>query len=292
MKLGMMFVLSWVWLTITSWISLWMWSLPFIFGGAWAVCIIASMKLLWKYRKMWDSREQEWKPNTNPIVYNMWWPLFVFGRLLFWISMASSAWTTAEAWLPIYFNIRTLLAFFAGCGMVPIVMMVDYAHDEWSKYVGYGTEGTYFGRFFESPIPFIAMWTLFGLSSFLVVSHDRAILILIHCIVLWVIIGLWIQTALYEWNLARKNKLWMVFMMLFIALGFNIWWGYGTSLYLALAGAVLVVAWQKTVFGDRKRGDYWMETKKINPNPIVYSLGELFFMTWWILLSLAISTAI
>ncbi len=59
-----------------------------------------------------------------------------------------------------------------------------------------------------------------------------------------------------------------------------------------LPGAFLIVLGQKTVFGDRKRGDYWMQTGKVNPDPIVYSYGELFFMTGWILFSLAMSIAV
>jgi hypothetical protein len=68
--------------------------------------------------------------------------------------------------LPIYFNVRTALAFFGGCGMVPVVMMVDYAHDEGNEYVGFGTDGASFGRYFESPIPFVTMWILFGFAGF------------------------------------------------------------------------------------------------------------------------------
>ena len=41
-----------------------------------------------------------------------------------------------------------------------------------------------------------------------------------------------------------------------------------------------------------KRGDYWMATGKVNPNPIVYSYGEIFFMSGWILFSLAMSITV
>ena len=63
----------------------------------------------------------------------------------------------------------------------------------------------------------------------------------------------------------------------------------GIQLVLSLAGAILIIAGQKTVFGDRKRGDHWMETQEVNPNPIVYSYGEPLFMTGWILISLGMS---
>ena len=83
--------------------------------------------------------------------------MFVFGWFLFWVGMAATSDGTADSGLPIYFNLRTALAFFAGCGMVPVVMFVDYAHDEGGKYVGMGTDGAHFGRFLESPIPFLSM---------------------------------------------------------------------------------------------------------------------------------------
>ncbi len=295
MKLGMAFMMSWVGLTVASGFGNEKGTLTFVLCGLGALCIIASMRILWKFRKMGDSWEQEGRPNPNPVVYNPGGPLFVFGWFLFWVGMVSTNQGTLENGIPIHFNLRTLLSFFAGCGMVPIVMMIDYAHDEGAEYVGFGTDGRFFGRFFESPIPFITMWTIFGFASFLTIDNAfmnpdlRHWLLLANCILQAVVAGLFIQTALYKGNLPAKSKLSMVFVLLFLALAFNIGYDGGVARYLAFAGALLAIAGQKTVFGDRKRGDYWMEHNKVNPNPIVYSFGEPFFMLGWILLSLAIS---
>ncbi|MFT7625755.1 MAG: hypothetical protein ACI9WU_004946, partial [Myxococcota bacterium] len=128
-KLSMAFGLSWVGLTIASGLSAGLGAVSFAFCGAGVVSIVASMKILWEHRKMGDSWEQEGKPNPRPVVYNMGGPLFVFGWFLFWVGMSSTASGTADSGLPCYFNARTALAFFAGCGMVPVVMMLDYAHD-------------------------------------------------------------------------------------------------------------------------------------------------------------------
>ena len=174
-------------------------------------------------------------------------------------------------------------------------MMIDYAHDEGAKYVGFGTDGRFFGRFFESPIPFLTMWLLFGASSFLAVDNTfatpdlRRVLLLINCLLQALVAGLFIQTALYKGNYPRKSKLSMVFVALFLTLAFNIGYDGGIARYLAFGGAVFAIAGQKTVFADRKRGDYWMKNGVVNPNAIVYSLGEVFFMLGWILLALAIS---
>ena len=296
MKLSMLFMLSWIGLTVASGFSTGNGISTFILCGVGMVCIILSMKILWKHRKMGDSWEQEGRPNPNPVVYNLGGPLFVFGWFLFWVGMASTNQGAMENGIPIYFNLRTALAFLAGCGMVPIVMMLDYAHDEGGKYVGYGTDGAHFGRLFESPIPFFTFWTLFGLSSFLAFDNTLAApdlrkwLLLANCMLQAFVAGHLIQTALYKEDMAAKNKFSMVFVLLFLLLAFNIGFDGGIARYLAFPGALLVIAGQKTVFGDRKRGDYWMQNNQtVNPNPIVYSAGEPLFMLGWILLSLAIS---
>ena len=288
--LGMLFLLFWILLTVAS--SLANGKTATMFCPIGAITIISSMKVLWKNRKMGDTWEQEGKPNPNPVVYNLGGPMFVTGWFLFWIGMAAT--DQAIAGLPIYLTTRAGLAFMCGCGMVPIVMMLDYAHDEGGEYVGFGTDGRYWGRFLETPIPFILAWTGFGVSSLLPYDFDttttRQWIILVNCILQGIDAGVLIQTALYEGDMARKNKWSLPFVIMFISLAINIGLHGGIPLVLGLSGAILIIAGQKTVFGDRKRGDYFMQNDgKPNPNPIVYSFGEPLFMTGWILISWGMS---
>ena len=155
------------------------------------------------------------------------------------------------------------------------------------------------GRFAESPLPFLISWFFFGLSNLL--THDGRLitdeplrwLILANCVAQSIDAGIFIQSALYEQSMERKTKWSIPFVLLFIALAINVGKSAnGLAIFLTLPGAFLIVLGQKTVFGDRKRGDYWMQTGKVNPDPIVYSYGELFFMTGWILFSLAMSIAV
>jgi len=321
-QLGLMFVTSWILLSIFSSMdadgSLRSGGLSLVLCFLGAFCIIASMKILWKFRKMGDTWEQEGKPNPNPVVYNMGGPLFVFGWFLFWLGQTARDTEDgafffhvdctvegADCGIPIFFNVRTALCFFAGCGMVPVVMMLDYAHDEGAEYVGFGTDGRYFGRFFESPIPFVLMWTIFGVSGFFdlengieFASDARTWVVLFNCVAQGAVAGVLIQTALYEGDMERKNKWSVVFVLLFISLAiqlsFNSDYGglnaNGLGCGFGICGALSVIAGQKLVFGDRKRGDYFMQNdRQTNPNPIVYSAGEPVFMAGWILLSLAMS---
>lgn len=299
-KLSAAFVLSWLGLTVSTGLSTAQGGLSFALCGMGAVSIIASMKILWKNRKMGDTWEQEGRPNPNPVVYNLGGPLFVWGWFLFVVgAVATSTPLAGASVLPIFFNLRTALAFFAGCGMVPVVMMLDYAHDEGAKYVGFGTDGRYFGRFFESPAPFLIMWTIFGAANLVpgagqvaATLATRQWLIFGTCILQGIDAGVLIQTALYEGDMDRKNKWSIGFVLLFLSLAFNMGYTSRQVLALALPGTMMVILGQKTVFGDRKRGDYFMMNQASNPNPIVYSVGEPLFMAGWILLSLAMSLAV
>lgn len=289
-KLSGAFLASWIVLVlVTGWAELT--SIHMLFRAVGAICIIASMKVLWKYRKMGDSWEQQGEPNPNPVVYNIGGPLFVFGWFLFWFGTAST--TTAASGIPLFFTYRSALAFCTGAGMVPIVMVVDYAHDEGAEFLGFGTDGRFFGRFWESPIPFVSAWTLFGLASFLPFDGTSISvvqwIILGNCILQGLVAGILIQTALYKGDLAGKTRWSVPFVLLFLALAAELGHTGGVRLLLSLPGALLIIAGQKTVFGDRKRGDYWMETGEVNPNPIVYSYGEPLFMTGWIMMSLVMS---
>jgi hypothetical protein len=160
-KLGITFFGTWILLTVSSVLSSAN-SFALFLNPAGMVCIIASMKFLWKFRKTGDSWEQTGAPNPNPIVYNMGRPLFVLGWFLYWIGMAAV--DIGDKWdgsaLPIYLNLRLATAMTAGCGMIPVVMFLDYAHDEGAEFTGFGTDGRFFGRFLESPIPFVLAWTL------------------------------------------------------------------------------------------------------------------------------------
>jgi hypothetical protein len=261
------------------------------FRGLGAISIIGSMKVLWKFRKMGDTWEQNGVPNPNPVVYNAGGPMFVFGWFLFVVGMAA---TKEGSGLPIYFTTRSILAFATGCGMVPVVLLIDYAHDEGAEFTGFGTDGRFFGRFLETPIPFLLAWSGFGVAALLPITDIASVtplqwVILVNCVLQGIDAGVLIQTALYKGDMAGKNRWSKPFVLLFLALAIEIGMGSGGLAWFSVLGAFLIILGQKTVFGDRKRGDYWMVNKVDNPNPIVYSAGEPIFMLGWIVISLAMA---
>lgn len=291
--------------------------------SCWVLCIlgpftvILSQKILFMSRKMGTLWEQSGKPNFHPVVYNMGGPLFVWGWFFFLMGTSSVPsklfpldiyYQNSAPWfIPLFMNCRTFLAFFAGCGMVPVVRFLDYSHDEDGAWCGenteqpkavfkkwfLGTDGTYFGLLLESPWPFVFAWTIFGVSSFVTATNDisagwQEVLILINCILQGVDAGILIQQNLYAGNMEGKQKFSKPFVLLFLLLAINIGshWNW-RALALSLPGTILIILGQKTVFGARKRGDYTMQNAgKANPykTVFVYSWGEVFFMMGWILI--------
>ena len=341
MMLSLMFLLGWIALGVLSSLDATAQTAeaePYV----WVLCmlgpitIIYSQKILFGARKMGTLWEQSGKPNFHPIVYNMGGPLFVSGWFMLWLgtcglpgvaspnniygpasavgvngTVAAGAFT--NVFVPLFLNVRTLVAFFGGCGMVPVVRWLDYSHDEDGPWCGenkegkvfgkwwLGTDGTYFGLFLESPWPFVIMWTVYGFSAFLTFDNQlgvqtngvREALLCLNCILQGVDAGILIQANLYAGNMAGKNKFSKPFVLLFFSLAINIGYSWGwIGLALSLPGAILVILGQKTVFGHRKRGDYTMQNAgKANPydNVNVYSWGEVFFMIGWILICWAMS---
>jgi len=295
-------------------------------AGVWILCmlgpitIILSQKILFSSRKMGTAWEQDGKPNFHPIVYNMGGPLFVLGWFMLWMGTSAIPSKVLEsklypdhlqfskdgdemAYIPLFLNWRTFIAFIGGCAMVPVVRFLDYSHDEDGPWLGendegkvfgkwwLGTDGTYFGVFLESPWPFIMAWTCFGIAPMIAYDNSfeapvRAILILINCILQGVDAGILIQANLYAGNMAGKQKFSIPFVILFLCLAINIGsrWDWH-ALIFSLPGAILIILGQKTVFGARKRGDYTMQNPgKANPynQVFVYSWGEVFFMMGWL----------
>jgi len=295
---------------------------PYDHWGVWLLCmlgpftVILSQKILFESRKMGTLWEASGKPNFHPIVYNMGGPLFVWGWFFFLLGIAGLPGKMASADIfvesgtyyvvPLFLNWRTLLSFLGGCAMVPVVGFLDYSHDEDGPWCGenseepkavfkkwwFGTDGTYFGLFLESPWPFVIAWTLFGFSSFFASDDSfdigaREIILLVNCILQGVDAGILIQQNLYAGNMSGKNMFSLPFVILFVALAINI--GYAWSwraLALSVPGALLIIKGQMTVFGARKRGDHTMQTGKANPydKVFVYTWGEVIFMMGWILI--------
>jgi hypothetical protein len=327
MVLSLLFLLGWISLGVLSALDIIDQLQAYGLDGPtqaliWILCmlgpitIVMSQKILFAARKMGTLWEQSGKPNFHPIVYNMGGPLFVFGWFMLWLGtsgipgVADAAniygnMPTPSPCLPLFLNLRTWVSFIFGCGMVPVVRFLDYSHDEDGSWLGannegkvfnkwwLGTDGTYFGIFLESPWPFIIFWTAYGFSSWITFDNQievgvREIIIAVNSILQGIDAGILIQQNLYAGNAKGKMKFSLPFVMLFLALAMNVGmhWQW-RALAFSLPGAALIVMGQKTVFGDRKRGDYTMQNDgKANPydKVRVYSWGEVFFMIGWILI--------
>ena len=292
MVLSALFLSFWVLLSIFTAIDNEAPGIAWAFAIGGMLTIIVSMMLLWKYRKMGTSWEEEGVPNPNPVVYNLGGPMFVLGWFLFWVAMVSTRDSGASD-LVLHFDWRTAVAFASGLGIVPAVFAVDHAHDEGAEFVGFGSDGSVHGRFFETPIPFIALWIVFGLASFLgpADSAPGPIILAVLSIIMGLHVGLGVQKAIYLGQQDRLKKRAMGFAILFVAIAVTLGWSGGSHRWLAIVGTTSVIAAQMLLIGDRTRGRVWMQTGEPDPHPVVYSYGVVFFPLGWILVSWAASLA-
>ena len=292
MILSALFALFWVLLTVFTSTDSEAPGIAWVFAIAGMLSIMIAMMLLWKYRKMGTSWEEEGVPNPNPVVYNAGGPMFVFGWFLFWIAMVSTR-DTGTSDLVLHLDLRTAVTFAAGLAVVPAVFLVDHAHDEGAEFVGFGTDGSVHGRLFETPIPFIGAWIVFGLASFLgpTDSATGPLILAALSVTMGLFVGLGVQKAIYLGKSDLVMQRARGFAILFVAIAATIGWTGGPHRWLAIVGTVCVIAAQMTLMGDRSRGGVWMRTGKPHEHPVVYSYGVVFFPLGWILVSWATSLA-
>lgn len=309
--LSLLFILSWMMLAIFSGltdesgtIKARCEGLSLLFCCVGAFTIIMSMKILWQHRKMGDHWEIHGRPNPKPVVYSMGGPMFLFGFAMYWFGMNAEGvrFVNCEyesCGFPVFINWRTFLALVSGCGMVPVVMMVDYSHDTGSLP---GVQGENFGPFYEGPFPFIIHWMIFGFTNLIDVyngwshvSYPRGWILFGLCTIQGIVAGVFLQNCVYRSDLSGKNRWSIVFIILFVMV--TVFLGLtddfelnGLAMLSAILGTNFVIFGQKFVFEDRIRGDYWMHQKEdvTNPDPKVYSFGEPIFMLGWLMMSLSV----
>ena len=108
--------------------------------------------------------------------------------------------------IEIEIGLRALLAVLGIVTLIAGVWHVDRAHDEGAEFVGFGTDGSVHGRLFETPIPFIGLWVVFGFASFLSPTDSATgpIILAALAITMGLFVGLWVQKAIY---LAQQDAL-------------------------------------------------------------------------------------
>lgn len=172
-KLSVIFLGGWFLLTVVGGPD----GEPILFGTprAWCYCYHWINELvLWKYRKMGVTPwRQTAAPTQMPLCttradqclllgdssFGLAWLLCLGIRMLF------------LAGVPVYFTLRSAVAFVTGCGMVPVVLLVDYAHDEGAEFTGFGTDGRFFWSLLGKPHSVCACLDVVG--SLCIASCDR-----------------------------------------------------------------------------------------------------------------------
>ena len=286
-------------------------------GAPWTYCtfgmifIMTSNGIMWRSRKMGITWDLEGKPNSNITVQNLGPLMLLFGLFLFWVGMNGvDNGDMGSKHLPIYITPRAVMVFVSGCVLiVPSTLALELAFDQGSQTLGYRLDGETFNGLFgdsmpllatgpfakavESPVFYLIGWFLFGLSSFLPFGGTgftwQKLFSMLIC---WAIGG--VDSALLQpsfWNAdaVEHEKYTYLYYCLFAWLAVAIGIQGGAALALCIIGVMFIFAGSKLGMNSRKRGEAWLESRSMNPNPSVYGAGHPIYVMGWILLCISMS---
>jgi hypothetical protein len=261
------------------------------------LCIGLSYGPFWLARKRGDAHDRASVLHPNPTLFHPGGPMLAFGWVLFWISMNSVGLHPRYMYLPIYFTIRTGLAFVGAILIVTVYWVAGYAHDDYMEDPHDGSKPkplhTYLlGRNFELRAAFAGAWLVLASAAFFpfyaegyIVPPILFLLVALQGLAVGVqhTVGLRARAPgkLFKWTRATD----LIYVAMSVAVYFL---GGLAATGLVLVGCTMITGGWMVLHSDRKRGKYWVDNDRINPSYTVYSLGTLllpaglFVLAWGI----------
>jgi hypothetical protein len=262
--------------------------------------IAIAPNLLWYCRKRGDTYDRAAILTPRPVMYNVGGPLLVTGWLMLWVAMNYIQEENPDRrYIPIYLSSRTAVAFEGAITIFAAYWATGYAHDEHDdpdQIVALETLSRHenlnrtprplkafvFGRILETRIFFLLGWCMISVTVFLPVFIEGGrfwkILLFFSLVAQGFAIGVQHvlgiragdENKLEKWTRVADSIFVLITILVFITAG------YFAGLFV-LFGVLLLLSGWKLLQMDRKRGEYWMQHRKTNPNWTVYSYGVLVF---------------
>jgi hypothetical protein len=256
------------------------------------------------------SWEIEGKPSYDICVQSLGALTLLFGFFLLWVG--TNALLMADfvsAYIPIYLNYRAWLVFVAGLIIiVPSLLALDLAFDEGSEPVEYWLNGQVFGEAFkkftmvtlepfakalETPFFFMTGWLLLGLCSFMPFGGGFSVQKLFACllpIAIGPVYGLKVVPAYWNADAVEYRKWTYVYYALMVCFFTSIGAHGEAPLIMSMLGAIFIVIGQHVEMIERKRGNWWLQERSVNPDPIsAFGFGHPTYLVGWIMLCLGMS---
>jgi hypothetical protein len=266
-------------------------------------------------RRMGLTWDLDAKPNPDVHVQNPGTLLLLFGVFLFWVgSNGVLIADLQQSYLPLFINSRSWCVFVAGmlC-ILPAKLALDLAFDEGSEPVPdrpylFGLDGGTFrelsqgnkllefgpvARLLETPILWFAGWIFLGMCCFLPFGATALTIqkfcAMTACLAIAPVYACLVLPALWRADPASYQRWSSVYYLFMVLLATAVGIAGGVALLLSMTGVGLILVGEKRDLYERKRGQVWLDSREVNPNPEVYGVGQPLYVLGWIFLCLAIS---
>jgi uncharacterized membrane protein len=260
--------------------------------------VVLGQAITWRHRKYGSLWDREGRVPVQADVFHFGTPMIVLGWYAFWMGINVTYGAPDNWYVPLYFTSRTVVAHVGAMLILITTWCTSAALDEApvhenvcdAQAPAFGFEGVYFGEKREIRLGLTFPWVVFGVAAFLP-YFDSLIpfVILLECLAVGVVLSM-VQERGMRGGDRGELKRWILVADLTFALLVLLICAQGLyAAIFAVSGAILMNLGQYVLYRDRRRGFQWMETQKVNENPVVFSYGIPLFTLGLMLLAWGMS---
>lgn len=268
------------------------------------IFIPSSIYVLYNTRKMGVTWDYNGKPNQEAVFNNGVSYLMVVGLYVLWIGL--NAVDIDEYYdgrfVPIDTGVRAWFTCIGGLGIVvPSLIALEYAFERGSEVSGNGLNGdslaaltkdfTWFNiepvaRLFETSFFYIAGWVVLAFSAFLPFNNFTLQMLFTSLLALCVgpIYGMMVLPTYWAGNMTDHGKYMYVYGLFMFAFAAVVGLRGGAALVMSIMSGLFIFLGQFLDFTEQKRGQAWLQDRKVNPSWSLFGMGHPIFVLGWILL--------
>lgn len=277
--------------------------------------MLLSYNFLRNSRKMGLTWDLEGKPNDDVHVQNPGPLLLLLGVFFLWVGTNGMLIADLQqSYLPLFVNSRSLCVVIAGMFIIlPAQLALDLAFDQGSEPIRdkpypFSLDGGSFqelsrsikflefgplARMLETPLLWCLGWAFMAMCCFLPFGATgltiQKFCAMTACLVIAPVYACLVLPALWRADSVSYQRWSYVYYALLILLATAVGIVGGIALLLSMTGVFFILVGKRRDLYERKRGQSWLESGTVNPNPEVYGIGQPLNVLGWIFLCLAIS---
>ncbi len=148
-------------------------------------------------------------------------------------------------------------------------------------------------RMLETPLLLCTGWIFLAMCCFLPFGVTgltiQKFCAMTACLLIAPVYACLVLPAFWRADLANFQKWSYIYYALMILLATAIGIDGGVALLLSMTGVCCILVGKRKDLYERRRGQTWLESRTVNPNPEVYGIGQPLYVLGWVFLCLALS---